>query len=72
MFRNRNFGPRWRTDDALLPDYNVVSSPVAETLGEEVVWLHHRALLGDEEHLAGVVDALNRVRVRASSGVGIS
>ena len=72
MFRNRNFGPRWRTDDALLPDYNVVSFPVAETLGEEVVWLHHRALLGDEEHLAGVVDALNRVRVRASSGVGIS
>lgn len=72
MFRNRKFGPRWRADDALLPDYNLVSCPVAETLGEEVVWLHHRTLLGDEEHLVGVIDALDDIRLRASSAVRVS
>lgn len=72
MFRHRNFGPRWRTADALLPDYNVVSCPVAEALGDEVVWLHHRVLLGDEEHLAAVVEACERISLRASSLVGVS
>jgi 3-amino-5-hydroxybenzoate synthase len=72
VFRNHNFGPRWRADDALLPDYNLVSCPVAETLGDEVVWLHHRVLLGDEQHLTAVIDALDRIRLRASSTVGVA
>ena len=72
MFRQRNFGPRWRNDVQLLPDYNAASCPVSESLGEEVVWLHHRVLLGDEEQLAGVVAALENIRHRASSVVGAS
>lgn len=72
MFRDRNFGPRWRTDGDLLLDYNAVSCPVAENLGEEIVWLHHRVLLGDEEHLVQVVDALDRARLRTSSVIGVS
>jgi 3-amino-5-hydroxybenzoate synthase len=72
MFRDRNFGPRWRTDGDLLPDYNAVSCPVAESLGEEIVWLHHRVLLGDEGHLVQVADALDRARARASSVIGVS
>jgi 3-amino-5-hydroxybenzoate synthase len=72
MFRDRNFGPRWRTDGDRLLDYNAVSCPVAENLGEEIVWLHHRVLLGDEKHLVQVVDALDRARLLTSSVIGVS
>jgi 3-amino-5-hydroxybenzoate synthase len=72
VFSEGNFGPRWRAGDELLPDYNAVSCPVAEALGDEVVWLHHRVLLGDDSHLAGLAEAVGRVRRRAPSLVGVS
>jgi 3-amino-5-hydroxybenzoate synthase len=72
VFGGRDFGPRWRADDELLPDYNAVRCPVAEALSDEVVWLHHRVLLGDEEHLDGLVKAVGRVRARASTPVSVS
>lgn len=72
VFRNRSFGPRWRADAALLPDYNLVSCPVAETLGDEAIWLHHRVLLGDEQHLVAVLDALENIRQRASATVRVA
>lgn len=67
VFSERNFAPRWRADDDLLPDYNAVSCPAAEALGEEAVWLHHRVLLGDEAHLTGLAEAVGRIRRIASS-----
>lgn len=69
MFFKRNFGPRWRDTNQLLPDYRTVSCPIAETLGEEVVWLHHCVLLGTEENLMQVMDAINYARLRAESVV---
>lgn len=72
VFSEGNFGPRWQPGDELLPDYNAVSCPVAEALSDDVVWLHHRVLLGGEEHLEGLVRAIRRVRMRASSLAGVS
>lgn len=64
VFREASFGPRWRSSRTLLPDYNKVNCPVAEALGNEVVWLHHRVLLGDEGHLAQLLRAIEAVRLR--------
>jgi 3-amino-5-hydroxybenzoate synthase len=58
LFRQRAFGPRWRPDDPLLPDYSRVHCPVAERLGDEVVWLHHRVLLGDHTSITRLADLI--------------
>jgi 3-amino-5-hydroxybenzoate synthase len=63
VFRDRAFGPRWRADDPLLPDYSRVSCPVAEAISDHVVWLHHRVLLGDEADLVELVDAIKKIRL---------
>lgn len=61
VFRERAFGPRWRPDDPLLPDYNQVRCPAAEEIGENSVWLHHRLLLGDEEDIQELVDGIRKI-----------
>lgn len=66
VFREASFGPRWRSNRTLLPDYNKVNCPVAEGLGNEVVWLHHRVLLGDEGHLAQLLSVIEAIRLRAA------
>lgn len=70
VFVNRNFEPRWRPDDSLLPDYSETHCPVSEEVGENVVWLHHRVLLGDEQDLAEIIEAINKVRAHARRAVG--
>ncbi|HEX8149375.1 MAG TPA: DegT/DnrJ/EryC1/StrS family aminotransferase [Pyrinomonadaceae bacterium] len=72
VFRSRAFGPRWRPDDPLLPDYSGVRCPVSEGLGDQVVWLHHRVLLGDEEDLAELTQAVTKVRFHAQRVVSVA
>lgn len=69
VFRNRAFGPRWRPDDPFLPDYNKVSCPIAEQLGESLVWLHHRVLLGDHQDLVEIAGAIRKIRNHARTSV---
>lgn len=72
VFRDRMFAPRWRTDDPLLPDYAQVHCPVAEGIGEQVVWLHHRVLLGNAQDLQELVDAVAKIRAHAERAVGVA
>lgn len=72
VFRNRTFAPHWRADDPLLPDYNQVSCPVSEEIGDTVVWLHHRVLLGDEEDLHELVAAIEKIRAYATNVVPVA
>jgi 3-amino-5-hydroxybenzoate synthase len=72
VFHNRSFGPRWRPDDPLLPDYTRVHCPVGEEIGDRVVWLHHRVLLGDTEDVTELVDAINKIRVHAEHALGVA
>lgn len=65
LFSTHAFGPRWRADDPMLPNYNAVVCPISEQLGQEVVWLHHRVLLGDEEDVVELVNAINKIRMAA-------
>jgi 3-amino-5-hydroxybenzoate synthase len=61
VFQNNAFAPRWDPADPLLPDYRRVRCPVSEELGESVVWLHHRTLLGDAEDVGEVVEAVRKI-----------
>lgn len=72
VFRDRLFAPRWRQDDPLLPDYRSVSCPVAEAIGEQVVWLHHRVLLGDTRDLEELAAAITKIRDHAERAVGVA
>lgn len=65
VFRTGNFGPRFASDDPLLPDYARVSCPVSETVGDTVVWLHHRTLLGDEQDLHELAQAILKIQAHA-------
>jgi len=69
VFKAAAFGPRWRPGDPLLPDYSKVHCPVTEDVSEHVVWLHHRVLLGDQEDLSELVEAINKIRKCASSKI---
>jgi 3-amino-5-hydroxybenzoate synthase len=69
MFRQRAFGPRWGEDDPFLPNYSDVHCPVAEDVGDNVVWLHHRALLGDEQDLAELVEAVRKIRFHSKRAI---
>jgi 3-amino-5-hydroxybenzoate synthase len=62
VFRERAFGPRWGSDLSSLPDYSNTHCPAAEEIGASVVWLHHRALLGDEEDIVELVEAIEKIR----------
>lgn len=68
VFRDHAFAPRWRSDDPLLPDYAAVSCPVAEAIGDEVVWLHHRVLLGDSADVEELAEAIGKIRDHARRG----
>jgi len=70
VFSSRAFGPRWSSDDPLLPDYNEVHCPVSEEVGDTVVWLHHRALLGDEQDIVELVEAVNKIRKHSVKATG--
>jgi 3-amino-5-hydroxybenzoate synthase len=70
VFRDHAFAPRWDPSDPLLPDYRQVRCPVSEDLGQTVVWLHHRTLLGDAEDMAEVADAVRKVHAHSSRLVG--
>ncbi|HYP25625.1 MAG TPA: DegT/DnrJ/EryC1/StrS family aminotransferase [Blastocatellia bacterium] len=72
VFRNANFGPRWRPEYSKLPDYNLFECPVAEEVGDTVVWLHHRVLLGDEEDLVELADAIRKIQDYSWDGKGIA
>lgn len=65
VFRDRAFGPRWRGLEDRLPRYDEVRCPVSEDLGAHGVWLHHRTLLGDEEDLAEIAGAVEKVRAHS-------
>jgi 3-amino-5-hydroxybenzoate synthase len=70
VFRNRAFAPRWRPDDPLLPDYSQVSCPVSEDIADNVVWLHHRVLLGDEQDIVELVEAIRKIKRHGKRAVG--
>ncbi|HEX8720254.1 MAG TPA: DegT/DnrJ/EryC1/StrS family aminotransferase [Pyrinomonadaceae bacterium] len=70
VFINRAFGARWNPADPLLPDYSQTSCPVAERVGDTVVWFHHRVLLGDEQDVRETADAVEKVRAHARRAVG--
>jgi 3-amino-5-hydroxybenzoate synthase len=72
VFRHRSFGPRWRPDDPLLPDYTNVHCPVADDISDNVVWLHHRVLLGDKQDVVELVDAINKIRSHAQRRVSMA
>lgn len=71
VFRDRAFGPRWRPNDSLLPDYNQVRCPAAEEIGEHSIWLHHRVLLGDEEDIAELVAGINKIQHHAQRALAV-
>ncbi|HEY9403590.1 MAG TPA: DegT/DnrJ/EryC1/StrS family aminotransferase [Pyrinomonadaceae bacterium] len=71
VFRNAAFAPRWRAGDPALPDYSAVSCPVSEEIGETVVWFHHSVLLGDEQDLREIVEAIEKIRAHATNTVGV-
>lgn len=71
VFRERAFGPRWSEGDPLLPDYARVSCPVSEKIGDTVVWLHHRTLLGDEQDLAELAQAVEKIQAHARQLVAV-
>jgi 3-amino-5-hydroxybenzoate synthase len=72
LFRDRTFGPRWRDDEDRLPDYNQVHCPVSEDISDNVVWLHHRVLLGDATDVEELVDAIDKIRGHALSVSGVN
>jgi 3-amino-5-hydroxybenzoate synthase len=72
VFVNRAFGPHWRSDDPMLPDYSKTSCPEGEEIGETVVWLHHRVLLGDEEDLTEIAEAIEKIRAHSLSAVAVA
>lgn len=60
-----SFGPRWRGDYGRLPDYGQVHCPAAEQISDRGVWLHHRVLLGSEQDVVELVDAIKKVQAHA-------
>ena len=62
VFRDGIFCPRWRGNEALLPNYREVSCPVAEAIGNEVVWLHHRVLLGTQDQITEMAERIRRIQ----------
>lgn len=72
VFVNRAFGPHWRSDDPLLPDFSKASCPIGEEIGETVVWLHHRVLLGDEEDVSEIAEAIEKIRAHSLSAVAVA
>jgi 3-amino-5-hydroxybenzoate synthase len=72
LFRERTFGPRWRGDLDLLPDYDALRCPGAEAISSEGVWLHHRVLLGDERDLGEMVDAIKKIQAHALRAVSVA
>lgn len=71
VFRERNFAPRWLPDDPLLPDYNAVHCPVAEEVGDRVVWLHHRVLLGDAGDVTELAEAIKKIRYHSEHALSV-
>jgi 3-amino-5-hydroxybenzoate synthase len=67
VFWNGTFGPRWRDEDHL-PDYGQVQCPVADEISDKAVWLHHSVLLGDEEDVVELVDAVRDIQARTQCG----
>ena len=72
VFRDRSFGPRWRDDLALVPDYRHVRCPAAEQISDHGVWLHHRVLLGNEQDVVELVEAIKKVQAHALREVGVA
>jgi 3-amino-5-hydroxybenzoate synthase len=72
VFRTRAFEPRWSRHDPLLPDYARVSCPVSEQVGDSVVWLHHRTLLGDEQDLHEIAAAARKVQAHSRQAVAVA
>ena len=70
VFRDRAFGPRWSADDPMLPDYRKVSCPVAEDVGDNVVWLHHRVLLGNEQDIEELCEAIRKIQRHGKRAMG--
>ena len=62
---------RWLPDDPLLPDYNAVHCPVAEEVGDRVVWLHHRVLLGDAGDVTELVEAIKKIRYHSEHAFSV-
>ena len=71
VFQNRAFAPRWDPADPLLPDYRRVRCPVSEEIGESLVWLHHRTLLGDAEDVVEVAEAVRKVHAHSRRTVAV-
>jgi 3-amino-5-hydroxybenzoate synthase len=72
VFQQRAFAPRWDPNDPLLPDYRAIRTPVSESIGEQVVWLHHRVLLGDEQDLHEIAGALRKIQLHTQTAGRLS
>ena len=64
LFRDANFGPRLRSSAPTL-DYSSVRLPVAEHAARSTVWLQHRLLLADRDHVLDVARAAERIQRNA-------
>lgn len=64
VFRNANFGPRLRAS-APTVDYASVHLPVAEHAARSTVWLQHRLLLADADHVLDVARAAEKIQRNA-------
>lgn len=62
MFQKGDFTPMWKRDDSRLPDYAAVRCPNSELIGNSVVWIHHRFLLGGEDDLLELVNAIEKIK----------
>ncbi len=65
VFRNANFGPRLRAS-APTVDYSSLHLPVAEHAARSTVWLQHRLLLAERDHVLDVARAAERIQRHAS------
>ena len=60
VFINHSFGP-YIVAEAQYPDYGQVSCPVSEQACREACWLSHSLLLGDENDMVDIVEAVGKV-----------
>ena len=66
IFDKNEFGPRWANSADSLPTYRNTNCPVSVDVGDNVVWLHHRLLLGDDQDLAELLVAIEKIRYHAT------
>jgi dTDP-4-amino-4,6-dideoxygalactose transaminase len=66
LFRNGNFGPTLRASAPAI-DYANLHLPVAEHAAASTVWMEHRILLAERDHVLRVAEAAARIQANAAA-----